>query len=472
MKNKKGFQDACRVYLNTHSIGNLRSYGRSVGVAQPTAKNKDILIEEIIAVLTGDLQPVAISRQGAPVKNSRVDERIPAKIKEIQQSFVASSYDFAAEYQNRPKAADLRVADEKGADCPTHSLTGQVDGRFVLPVNGKSEQGRAYIPAAMMEEYDLREGDILAYFAKREEDGLVVREIVAVNGVNGGGKRPRFDEIPVAQPTEKIRVCEGNNAPVSTKLIEWLAPIAKGQRGCVVSPPKVGKTRLLLQLAKSISRQNKEVEAYVLLVDKSPEEIGAFRLAFDENNLFYTTYEDDAERQVFLADFLIKRLKCKAATGKDVVLLVDSLTALAHAFNDTDESAGGKTLSCGLELKTLQYIKRFFASARNLEGAGSITVLAAVDDKTGNPMDEVLRSEISARANYEIVLSEELASRRVYPALDLLKINAKQTESFRSEKEEEFDAYLRSELLSKIPPEALLKLLEESDTYEQFIEKI
>ncbi len=489
----KSFQNACRAYLSSLGIGDLRNYGREIGVARPTAKKKEELVEEIIAILCGLQVPIPVSKQGAPVKNDRVDERIVAHLSKLKAEFFSNDvmiefpeYDFQKEYdkmieENRSKkwyAAD--PAGEKLGFRSEEVTWGQVhsnaEGYFVLPMDCGEVLSTVHLPEELVRAKDLRVGDeITCYTRIAPNEVVTVEEVVKVNGrwTETPPNRPHFEDCAVCTSTERIRVFnESKYKAVALKFIEWLLPIAKGQRGCVISAPKAGKTRLLLQIAAAASALNEDLEVYALLIDQAPEAVREFQGALKKASLFWTTYEDDADRQVLTADFLLNRAKRLAENGKDVLLVVDSLTALARAYNDTEESAGGKTLSCGLEIKTMRYMKKYFGAARCLEQGGSITILGAVSAETGNPFDDVVCAEFAAQANFEIRLSNAMAMRRMYPAMELPQARAKQRDGFLSEREEEVDFLLRNEVIEKIGAEGLLTILLQASSYEEFVKRI
>ncbi len=486
------FKAACVNYLNTLGISDLRSYGREVGVARPTAKNKEDLIAATVGILAGELLPIPVSKQGAPVKYDRVDERIPLKIENIKREYFKSGvvadypdYDFNAEYQamrertpffgvasSSPDGGELCNLPQKGQ---VHCVNGEY---YLLNMDGSFPEKPLIIPLETAQRKKLKEGDVVCGYVRRPKDTPDRMEIIsAINGhwLDGGEYvRVPFDETPVCVLDERIQVYDTiSYTDTSLKFIEWLFPLGKGGRGCVYSAPKAGKTRLLLELVQSSQRLNDDLEVFVLLVDESPETIGEFRrIIKSPDRLIATTYEDDVERQVFLAEFLLNRVKRMAESKKHVLLVIDSLNALARAFNDTDASSGGKTLPCGLEVKTLRFIKKYFGSARCLENGGSLTVLGAVCADTGNPMDDVLSAEISAQASYEIRLNNELAVRRLYPAVDVILSRSNQGDALKNEREKEFERYLRNVAVPKIGSEGVIKALSQSITYEDFIKKV
>ena len=390
----KKCQDALYAYLDTKSLNHLRAYGREVGVDVPCGRKKDDLIWQIVKILTGEIAPIDISSRGAPVKN----DYFPPEM-------VAGTQDILKRYM---------FLEEKGVEKQTKTF-GSLGA--VLPLdcfNGK----KIVIPEDMAKENALRVGDVVGCLAKQGEKALVATRILTVNNMMALSlERIRFEEGTVCYPKENVSFVSGTDNGLTEKYFDWAFPIGKGQRACVFAPPKTGKTILLQTLARAANKSEEKLCVLGLLVDGSPESATAFRSALPAGNVVCTTYEDDAERQVFAAEFLLKRAKRYVELGQDVLLIVDSFSSLARAYNDTDFSSGGKVLSGGLESKTLQYLKRFLGSARRLEEGGSLTILGAVSTQTGNPADDLICSELSTVANWEVFLDTELAKRRVFPAI-------------------------------------------------------
>ncbi len=478
------FQKTCRQFLFTLGLGDLRNYGREMGVARPTARKKEDLIEEIILILSGELKPIPVSRQGAPVKNKKVDIRIPKRIAEIQREFFgvdgADSPVLLARAKKEPpyEGVVLRFAenaDESYAQFSDVVRTGQVsyeDGVYrLLPVNLNEGEETVFIPADVVENNFLRDGDVISCYTRKTSEGAtVVADVEVINGfstADGVLARPDFEECIACSPRERIHVFDGERyVSITQKFVEWLMPIGRGQRACVISSPKAGKTRFLLEVAIAARELNEGLDTLVLLVDESPETVGEFQRALGTDDLFYTTYDDEPERHVELAEQLLKRAKRKAESGADVLLVLDSLNALARAYNDTDESIGGKTMPCGLEVKTLRFIKKYFGTARRLEKGGSVTILGALSANTGNPIDEVLTAELSAQANVETRLNDALARRRIYPAVELSATENKQGDLLQSGYEQSLELRLRR--AEGLSTDTLVQLLAKVNDYDAF----
>jgi len=486
------FKLKCKEYLSLLDIHSLRNYGRFIGVSRPTTKSKETLIGDIVAILAGELAPIPISNQGAPVKNQQVDERILKKIKELKAEFFTNDIimdieikdDFEERYAEARKNAlgILYVADpaeEERGFINKLVVSGQVYNSagdyFLYPLDCPEEGELIPIPLELIEKYDLRNGDAITCHYREKDKKKTVAVILTVNEiyVDYLPTRAYFDECGVRHSQDKLHFFNGKKySQITQKYAQWIMPIAKGERVCVISPPKAGKSKFLLQLAEAVSDLNERVQNFALLVDQSYESITEFRKIFDEEHLFYTTYEDVPERQVFLAKFILQRVKRLAESGKDVVLFIDSLTALARAFNETEESCGGKTLVCGLETKTVRYLKTYFGTARCLQGGGSVTIIAALSVGTGNMADDIIASEICDLSTTEFWLSGEMAMKRIYPAIDLSKARRKQNGRSLTEREEELELLLRKEILPKIGSEGVLNILAECNSFDDFANAI
>ncbi len=481
LENEKQFKTAMLAYLSSSEVatGDLRAYGRIIGVKSPTTKKNDELREEITAILLGELEPVQISKLGAPVKNDFVK---PTMLKAIHQ--ICEDYHIFDKYKKKqpiddnmlpsifPKVQDAKLVLEDASSLNDENVVynGQLvyfnEVYYLFPLDCKNGQ-RILISEKIVEEYALREGDVVVCRARKGEKILVATEIISINGwVAKSFIRASFDEELPCYPDEPLKLDGVENKP-SLKYVDWVMPIQKGQRACIVAPPKTGKSQMLYDLAVAAKNADSKTVVFALLIDQSPESVGKFRRAFSNDTLVYTTYEDDAQLHVFAADFLLRRAKRLVEHGVDVVLFVDSLSSLAKAYNDTDASMGGKTLAGGIESKTLQYLKRFFGAARKLEKGGSLTIVGSIASDTGNPADDLISGELSAISNFELRLSGELATKRIYPAIEPLQ--SKLGDEALMSKEE---SILFGKYLQKFGTEAFLNTIFESNTKETFFKTL
>ena len=471
-------------YLSTLSIGSLRSVGRHVGVNQSTLKKKGALVKDIVEILIGNVPPAAKTNRGAPVKDAYIDPKIFSKLDEIKFLYLSGITEDDTE-ANIPEAAEKQEVADNVIDfrSPEYEpqqgyfeqevYTGQLETingvSSLFPLNGRDASvEKIIVTVSEIKKHDLRDGDIVVCHAEKRHAALVATEILSVNSLPvGEDKRSRFELSEVCYPDQRISFYSEKSNSYALKYIDWLIPLGKGQRGVVTSSPKAGKTMLLKEVAKAVSEEHPDIRLLVLLTEQSPEAVGEFKKIVPKADFIYTTYDDEAETHVFAADFLLKRAKRFAEMGMDVLMLVDSLTALAHAYNETEESSGGKTLSCGLESKTLHYIKKFFGSARCLAQGGSLAILGTLSVDTGNPMDDILAGELLGATNSEIRLSDMLVAKNVFPAIDVAHSQTKRSDLLLTPEELKCETFIRNRYLSTFEAEDLAQLIEKSTSSAQ-----
>ena len=282
-----------------------------------------------------------------------------------------------------------------------------------------------YVSPSQIRRFGLKTGDTVSGVIRKPKDGekyFALLKIDKVNFVDPStlGDRSFFDRLTPLYPDKKFNL-EANPVFISTRLMDIFSPIGKGQRGLIVAPPKAGKTVLLKEITQSILSNHPEVYLIVLLIDERPEEVADMRRSIKGQNaeVISSTFDESAERHVQVAELVLEKAKRMVEVGKDVVIVLDSITRLARAYNTT-APASGKILTGGIDANALQRPKRFFGAARNAEEGGSLTILGSVLIETGSRMDEVIFEEFKGTGNMEIHLSRKLANRRLFPAFDLL----------------------------------------------------
>ncbi|MFI9840486.1 transcription termination factor Rho [Nonomuraea sp. NPDC051941] len=302
---------------------------------------------------------------------------------------------------------------EQRADVPVRQVEGLLDVReksAFLRAGHLPGPGDVRLTPDKVRQFDLRPGDhVVASFAGNKLVG-----VTSVNGAAQWRDRPGFAELTPVHPTERLRI---ETESLSTRVIDLFAPIGKGQRGLIVAPPKAGKTMVLQALAAAITRNHPEVHLMVLLVGERPEEVTEMRATIS-GEIFYSTFDHPDRDHTAVAELAIERAKRLVESGQDVVLLLDSLTRLGRAYNNL-APGGGRVLTGGIDAGALYPPKRFFGAARNVEGGGSLTILATALVDTGSRMDNNLYEEFKGTGNMELHLVRELAERRLFPAVDL-----------------------------------------------------
>jgi len=309
-----------------------------------------------------------------------------------------------------------------------------------------------YVSPSQIKRFDLRTGDTVLGQVRPPKEGERYLALLKVERVNfdepeKAKHRIAFDNLRPRYPDRRIRL-ERKDGDLSTRVMDILSPIGFGQRGLIVSPPKAGKTMVLQKLANSITENHPEASLIVLLIDERPEEV----TDMEENvkaEVISSTFDEPADRHVQVADMVIEKAKRLVEHGKDVIILLDSITRLARAHN-TVVPHSGKILSGGVDANALQKPKRFFGAARNIEGGGSLTIIATALIETGSRMDEVIFEEFKGTGNMEVVLDRRIADRRVYPAIDVQRSSTRK-EELLLDKEELNKVYLLRNFLADMP---------------------
>jgi transcription termination factor Rho len=287
-----------------------------------------------------------------------------------------------------------------------------------------------YVSPSQIKRFDLRTGDTISGQVRPPKEGERYFALLRVEAVNFESpevakEKILFDNLTPLYPEEKFNL-ETKASDVSTRIIDLLAPIGKGQRGLIVSPPRAGKTILLQKLANAITENHPEVMLIVLLIDERPEEVTDMKRTV-KGEVVSSTFDEPAERHVQVADMVIEKAKRLVEHKKDVIILLDSITRLARAHN-TVVPHSGKILSGGVDANALQRPKRFFGAARNVEEGGSLTIMATALIETGSRMDEVIFEEFKGTGNMELVLDRKIADKRIFPALDINRSGTRKEE--------------------------------------------
>ncbi|WP_052571573.1 transcription termination factor Rho [Endomicrobium proavitum] len=295
-----------------------------------------------------------------------------------------------------------------------------------------------YISPSQIKKFALRKGDTVAGYVRPPKEQERFFALLQVKSVNGQEKlenireRPLFDNLTPLYPNKKI-VLETTQREVSTRIIDMLVPIGKGQRVLINAQPRTGKTVLLQKIANAITENNPDIVLMVLLIDERPEEVTDMQRSV-KGEVVSSTFDEPSDRHIQVAEMVIEKAKRIVENGKDVVVLLDSITRLARAYNTAIPSSG-RVLSGGLDSNALQRPKRFFGAARNIEEGGSLTIIGTALVETGSRMDDVIFEEFKGTGNCEIYLDRKLADRRVFPAIDLLRSGTRKEELLLSDDE-------------------------------------
>lgn len=455
--------DFSREQLQDKNLFELREIARENRVQSPTKLNKEELISQIVEASSQRVKGLKIrpvSRRSklvdAPRRNAQND--VPEK---------------AAESINEIMAVDETCEEREGI------LEIHPDGYgFIRVRNCEHSEKDVYVSAIKIRKAGLRQGDMIKGIVKVAYDNKPAALLI-INTVNGVPaeelrKRPRFDDLVPIYPDERLKLENARSKnDFAIREIDLIAPIGKGQRGMIVSPPKAGKTTLLKKIANSISENYPDVTLMVLLIDERPEEVTDMQRSI-KGEVVYSTFDEMPEHHTKAAELLLSRAKRLVENGKDVVILMDSLTRLARAYNLTIPPTG-RTLSGGIDPGALHSPKSFFGSARNIENGGSLTIIATALVDTGSRMDDVIYEEFKGTGNMEIHLDRKLSEKRIFPAIDLNRSGTRREDLLLSQDELEGVWTMRKILSSgdtESAAENLLQMLVKTSSNAEFIEQL
>lgn len=348
---------------------------------------------------------------------------------------------------------------------------------FLRGDNYLSTSKDVYISPIQIRRFRLDTGDRIKGIMRNPKEGEKFPALIYVGEVNGqhpenAMKRTSFDDLIPIYPNKRLKL-ETTPSEYTMRIMDLLSPIGKGQRGMIVAPPKAGKTTILKKIANSITANNPDVELIVLLIDERPEEVTDMKRSI-KGDVIYSTFDELPEHHIKVAEMVLERAKRLTEQHKDVVILLDSITRLARAYNLTIPSSG-RTLSGGFDPAALHKPKRFFGAARNTENAGSLTILATALVDTGSRMDEVIFEEFKGTGNMEVHLDRNLSERRIFPAIDINKSGTRREDLLLSQEELLATMALRKSM-SKMNTiemtEKVMSLITETKNNDEFIKKI
>ena len=358
-----------------------------------------------------------------------------------QQGYRNDFYDQYNRYQrDRDYTTDMRELES--GEIAEGILEIMPDGfGFIRCENFLPGDNDVYVSPAQIKKFGLRTGDVVSGMKKIKTATEKFAALLYINTVNSTpvdelGERPNFEDLTPVFPDVRIHLATNETKSKAMRIVDLLAPIGKGQRGMIVAQPKAGKTTLLKEIAKSIIANEKDMHLMIVLIDERPEEVTDIKEAIvgDNVEVIYSTFDEVPERHKRVSEMVIERAKRLAEQGKDVMILLDSITRLARAYNLT-VAPSGRTLSGGLDPAALHMPKRFFGAARNIREGGSLTILATALVDTGSRMDDVVFEEFKGTGNMEIVLNRKLSEKRIFPAIDVLKSSTRRDDLLLSERE-------------------------------------
>ncbi len=375
--------------------------------------------------------------------------------------------------------AVIRVQEEKQGYFQVSGVLDKIynqDFGFLRPINYAHSNEDIYISASQMTRFGLRNGDKITGTARPPKSGERYYGLMNVRQVNGkdpeeARERPHFPALTPLYPEKRIQL-ESSAKDLSARMVDLIAPIGFGQRGLIVAPPKVGKTTILKEIANGIKQNHPEVELIVLLIDERPEEVTDLERSID-GEVVHSTFDQQPQNHVKVSELVLERARRLVEDKRDVVILMDSITRLARAYNLVEQPSG-RTLSGGIDPAALYRPKRFFGSARNVEEGGSLTIVATALVYTGSRMDDVIYEEFKGTGNMELHLSRDLAERRIFPAIDIRRSSTRKEDMLLTKEQYEAVYKLRRGMRndSLEYTDQFIKTLRRHKKNEQFVQKV
>lgn len=337
---------------------------------------------------------------------------------------------------------------------------------FIRCENYLPGENDVYVAPSQIRRFNMKTGDIVQGSKRVKSPAEKFAALLYVKTINGypvhvAERRPNFEDLTPVFPNERLHMETAGNRSTAMRVLDLLSPIGKGQRGMIVSPPKAGKTTLLKQVAKAVTANHPEMHLIILLIDERPEEVTDIKEAIVGPNVevIYSTFDELPERHKRVSEMVIERAKRLVEHGRDVMILLDSMTRLARAYNLVVPPSG-RTLSGGLDPAALHMPKRFFGAARNMREGGSLTILATALIDTGSRMDDVIYEEFKGTGNMELVLDRKLSEKRVFPAIDILKSGTRRDDLLLTAEEMEAVDIVRKATNSMKAEESVEKILD------------
>ena len=351
---------------------------------------------------------------------------------------------------------------------------------FIRSENYLPGEDDVYVSPSQIRRFNLKTGDMIKGNIRIPKENEKFRALLYVQTVNGespasASKRPNFEDLTPIFPNERL-ILETKPTEYATRLIDFIAPIGKGQRGMIVAPPKAGKTTLLKRVANAITKNHPDVNLIVLLIDERPEEVTDIRRSIKGQNVevIHSTFDELPEHHKRVSEMVLARAKRMVEQKKDLVILLDSITRLARAYNLIIPPSG-RTLSGGLDPAALHMPKKFFGAARNIEEGGSLTILATALVETGSKMDDVIFEEFKGTGNMELVLDRKLSEKRIFPAIDIAKSGTRREDLLYSQEELSAVTKLRkvsSNMRAEDVIDSMLKIFLDTKTNAEYVNKL
>ena len=427
------------------TLADLKNKAKELGIKNISKLKKSELIDELLNVNSSKVEeskstPNVIERNGVILT-----ERIAPKTREQQNTtynnYQSREVNTLSEEEREEKKERLKtMINESGSAKGVLEVQENNNFGFLRCDNYLTGENDIYVSPSQIRRFNLRTGDEVQGKVREAKDGEKFKALLFVEKVNGDSPekaigRKSFETLTPIYPNERLHLETSNEKDLSSRLMDIICPIGKGQRGVIVAPPKAGKTTLLKKIAQNITINHPEVKLIVLLIDERPEEVTDMKRSI-KGDVIYSTFDEEPQNHAKVSQMVLERAKRMVEQGKDVVILLDSITRLSRAYNLTITPTG-RTLSGGLDPGALIMPKKFFGAARNIEEGGSLTILATALVETGSRMDDMIFEEFKGTGNMEVHLDRRLQERRIFPAIDIYKSGTRKEDLLLSDEEKE-----------------------------------
>lgn len=458
------------------TLVDLKNKAKELGIKNISKLKKSELIDELVKVT-----PNSIEKNGVVLR-----EKIAPKIREKESTNNTNNTNNGystrenniTEEQKEEKKEKLKVMiNESGSAKGVLEVQENNNFGFLRCDNYLTSENDIYVSPSQIRRFNLRTGDEVQGKVREAKDGEKFKALLFVEKVNGDNPekaigRKTFETLTPIYPNERLHLETNNEKDLSSRLMDIICPIGKGQRGIIVAPPKAGKTTLLKRIAQNITINHPDVKLIVLLIDERPEEVTDMKRSIN-GDVIYSTFDEEPQNHAKVAQMVLERAKRMVEQGKDVVILLDSITRLSRAYNLTITPTG-RTLSGGLDPGALIMPKKFFGAARNIEEGGSLTILATALIETGSRMDDMIFEEFKGTGNMEVHLDRRLQERRIFPAIDIYKSGTRKEDLLLTDEEKEVAYAIRKVMyrdgnIEKIT-ENLINMLSKTKNNREFIQ--